>query len=736
MRARSRGPLRFALLLSPIVATGGAASGCGQPGADPQPEAHAQPQPPSFAAEVAPLVHRKCGACHHADGPAPFALLRYAEVRDHGAQIVEVTRSGFMPPWLPEPGQHAFVGEDERRLSPAELDLLAAWVDAGMPEGDPSRTPAPPIYAAGWSLGEPDRILRVAEPFELPADGPDVYRNLVIPVPAGAEGFVRAVELRPGSPRVVHHAVMRVDVSGEAARLDALDEEVGFDGMVFGGARMPNGHFIGWTPGKRPSPGSDARAWQLVPGAELVVQVHMRPSGKPESVQPEVGLYFASGPPSKPGIAAQLSSSRLDIPPGEADYRVDDQFRLPADVDLISIYPHAHYLGKRMRATARLPDGRTLELLRIDDWDFDWQDQYRYVEPIRLPAGSVIAMDYRYDNSAENPRNPASPPVRVQFGPSSTDEMAELILEVEPVDPRDYAALDRAFMGKWLAAQIDGLERALGPEPSAAQLASLAALLARAGRPIEAEARFEAALALDPTPNQAATRVDYALMLADLGRLDDADAQLDAAEQADPGYARTHLVRGNQARTAEQPEQARRAYLRAIAADPTLVEAHNNLGVTLEALGRPREAADAFARACELAPSRALFQQNRGRALEAAGQRDDALAAYRAALERDARDVRSLRGVAWILATHPDPEQRDAREALRVADTAGKLTQGRSPEVLEALAAALAELDRFADADRAMTQALALARSAGRSDLVTRYERQLERLGERRGLGD
>lgn len=683
--------------------------------------------PPTFARDVAPLVYAKCSTCHHDGGPAPFALIEYGEVRDHGEQIVDVTHRGYMPPWLPRPGELAFEYERERRLTDAEKQLLADWVAAGMPEGERAGAPRPPTFRAGWQLGEPDLVLEAEQAFELAADGPDIYRNFVIAAPSGSPRFIKAVELQPGPTSVVHHAVMRIDVTGEVRKLDAADPAPGFDGMVFGGAKMPGGRFLGWTPGKTPDPGTDERAWQLTSGADLVVQVHLRPSGKPEAIRPKIGLYYAIRPPSKIALSMELSSSDLDIAPGEADYRVTDSFELPADVDLISVYPHAHYVGKQLDGYVLLPDGTRRQLIEIDDWDFNWQDAYRFEQPLRLPKGSVIHMDYRYDNSAANPRNPSSPPQRVVYGPNSTDEMAELILEIEPVQPSDLALLDDAFMAKWLHAQITTTERKLAAAGDDPQLLStLAALLARAGQLPAAKRRFEASLALR---DDADVRVELALVLAALGEALAGEAQLDAALALVPEHPRAHLVRGNNAREAGRYADALASYERAIAADPGLAEAHNNRGVTHEKLDQPARAAESFAKAAELAPGRALFHENHGRALEAAMRPTEALAAYRRALDRSPGSIKAMRGVAWLLATHPDAKERDPAQALKIAETAGRMTGFRSPEIMELIAASLAANGRLAEAREAINRAIELAVAGNRADLATRYRSTLADMG-------
>ncbi|MEX1364521.1 MAG: tetratricopeptide repeat protein, partial [Nannocystaceae bacterium] len=530
--------------------------------------------------------------------------------RDHATQIAEVTASGFMPPWLPVAGHGRFRGE--RRLDEVARATLARWVEQGAPAGDLGRAPAAPSIPTGWSLGEPDLVLRTGEPFVLPADGRDVYRNFVIPVPPGPLRFVRAVQIRPGDPKVVHHGVMRVDLSGSVRRLDAQDPEPGFDGMVFAGARMPDGRFLGWTPGKVPDAGSDDRSWRLFGGSDLVLQLHLRPSGKPEPITAQVGLYFAARPPSRAALSMELSSTEIELAPGATDVHVRDQYTVPADVSVISVYPHAHYLGKRIEAWAQLPDRSRRWLVKIDDWDFDWQDQYRYVTPVRLPRGSTIHMDWSFDNSADNPHNPFSPPRPVKYGPASTDEMAELILEIEPDDPRQLPALDEDFRRKWLRGQATTLQRQLEREPDDADAAAnLGAFRQHLGEVPAAIAAYERALASDPEHLQA--NVELGIVLMATGQVARAVPRLRRAVEVAPDDARAHLTLANALRKQGDDSGAITHYRRAIAIDDGSAEAHNNLGIVLEARGELKEAAGHFARAVELSPQQPVFGKNLAR---------------------------------------------------------------------------------------------------------------------------
>lgn len=576
------------------------------------------PEAPTFAEHVAPLVYEHCTPCHHAQGSAPFAFEGYDDVRDHAQQIAEVTQSGFMPPWLPMEGRGAFEGT--RRLSEVARGTLARWVEQGAPAGDLSRAPAVPRSATGWQLGKPDLVLETGEPFLLPADGGDIYRNFVIPVPEQPPmRFVKAVEIVPGDPKVVHHGVLRVDLTGSVRKLDAEDPAPGFDGMVFAGAGMPDGRFLGWTPGKRPDPGSDARAFRLFGGSALVLQLHLRPTGKVEPITAKVGLHFASRPPTKPALSMELASGEIDLPPGATDVHVRDQYTVPTNVAVRSVYPHAHYLGKRIEAWAILPDGGRRWLITIDDWDFDWQDQYRFVRPVRLPKGSTIHMDWSFDNSAQNPHNPSSPPVHVGYGPSSTDEMAELILEVEPDDPRELPRVDEDFRRHWLQGQLAIQERTARERPDDADAAAnLGAFRQLLGDGAAAIAAYERALRIDPNHVQA--NVELGMVLMGEGKLPRAVALLRRATEVAPEQARSHLVLANALRKHGDADGAIASYRRALALDDALAEAHNNLGIVLEAKGELAEAATHFQRASELQPRQPVFGKNLARVRSKLGQ--------------------------------------------------------------------------------------------------------------------
>jgi len=439
--------------------------------------------PLSFTEHIAPIVFENCASCHRPGGSAPFSLLSYRDVASRAQRIVEVTQARYMPPWLPERGDAEFVGE--RGLDDGEIATIRRWVDAGAVEGDPAHLPPLPENASGWALGPPDLVVK-APAYTVPAGAPERYRNLVVPLTLSEARYVATVDLRPGHPSVVHHARIMVDTTASSRQFDAEDAEPGYDGMhLISKADNPGGHFLGWTPGKVTTRGADSLAWRLDPGADMVLQLHLRPRQETVTVEPEIAFYFAERPPTRTPTLIMLGVKIIDIPAGATDYTVTDAFTLPVPIQMLSIYPHAHYLGKEMEIYATLPNGRKRWLLHIKDWDFNWQDDYRYAQPIALPAGATLTMHYTFDNSSANPQNPNAPPRRVVYGSKSSDEMAELLLQVVPQNADDLARLRRDVSWKDETRDIAYLAHAAFTQGKAS---------AAAGRPDEAIRHFQQAL--------------------------------------------------------------------------------------------------------------------------------------------------------------------------------------------------------------------------------------------------
>ncbi len=415
----------------------------------------------TFSRDVAPILHRHCVSCHQPGEVAPFALATYADAARRARQIAEISALRRMPPWLPAEG---FGGpfEGERRLSAAEIRTLARWAAAGAPPGNLAELPAPPEDPDDWRLGKPDLEVRMPEAYAIAAEGPDEYRCFVLPLDLPGDRYVRAFEFRPGNRRVVHHALLFTDHSRAARQRDAESPGPGYP--CFGAPGfLPGGALGGWTPGSNPVVQPAGVAVRVRQHADLVVQLHFHPSGKPETEQSTVGLYFAAAPPRRRLFDIALGSREIDIPPGATRYRVTDSFTLPVPVEVAGVIPHAHYLCREMRGYAVLPSGKRRWLIRIPEWNFDQQDQYRYVTPLVLPADTRLVMEFFYDNSAANIRNPHRPPRRVVWGPGSADEMAGLHLQVIPVRETDIPELTQALWGKFMRAVGGGFYRP--PEP-------------------------------------------------------------------------------------------------------------------------------------------------------------------------------------------------------------------------------------------------------------------------------
>jgi tetratricopeptide (TPR) repeat protein/mono/diheme cytochrome c family protein len=595
----------------------------------------------TFNQDVAPILFRNCATCHRPGGAGPFSVLNYAEARRHATQIADVTRRRFMPPWLPAAGYGEFAGE--RRLGDHEIETLAQWVRGGAPEGS-ADPPSPPRFEVGWPLGEPDLVLRMPEPYTLPAGGADVFRNFVLPVPLGTTRYVRALEIRPGNSAVVHHANVLVDRTRSSRRLDALDPEPGFAGMdlrLESDVFDPDSHFLFWKPGTAPAPEPDDMAWTLDPGSDLVLNMHLQPSGRPEAVEAEVGLYFTDAAPTRFPMLLQLENdAALDIPPGAADFAVADDLELPLDVDVLAVYPHAHYLGKRLEAFATLPDGTRKPLVLIPRWDLNWQAVYLYREPVFLPRGTTVSMRFSYDNSPDNPSNPSDPPRRVSGGNRATDEMAHLWLQVVPRgdgvgrvvlqealarhrlarNPHDVAA--RFNLGSVLLLRgrpdeaLREFEAALAVDPGHATVRnSHATVLESQGRYAEAAAEFREVLRIDPDAPDA--RYNLANCLAAQGEFEEAveHFRLVAWSHPDDAAARDHLTAalqeaGNALLSAGQAGPAEDRYREALALRPDDAGIHNDLGSALLALGDLAEAVAEFERALDLDPRNDVAREN------------------------------------------------------------------------------------------------------------------------------
>jgi len=592
----------------------------------------ARAEPVTFYKHIAPIVYHSCAPCHRPGEPGPFPLLTYADVRKHAPQIVAVVKRRYMPPWLPEAGYGDF--QEERRLTDDQIRSIAELVRQGAPAGAAADAPPLPNFVPGWQLGEPDLVIEAAAPYRLPAGGPDQYWNFVLPLKIPSARWVKAIEIRPGNIRAVHHANVLIDRS-RSARMQEKTPGSGFPGMdlnIESDTFDPDSHFLFWKPGGTPWVEPDGMAWRADPGADLVLNVHMQPTGKPELVQPSIGLYFTDRPATKYPMLLQLEhDGALDIPPGDADFAVGDDFVVPMDMDVLAVYPHAHYLGHLLEGYAALPGGARQWLIRIPDWDPNWQSVYRFQEPVFLPKGAVVCMRYHYDNSAANPRNPNQPPQRVHGGNQATDEMAHLWLQVLPRGAGDRRMeLQEAIM-------LRRLEKYPGDFTSQFNLGALT--LVRGANP-DAIRYLRGAVAARPDHAVALNTLGAALLSA--GDVNEAAAFFEQALKANPRYTNARYNLANAFAEQQHWEQAAAGFRQVLAENPGDAAARQHLGEVLRLWGDQSTKQGSLAEAAvhlrdslDFRPDDAVLHSDLGAVLARLGRFREAVPEFEAALRLD-----------------------------------------------------------------------------------------------------
>jgi len=377
----------------------------------------------TYTRDIAPILNANCVVCHRAGEVAPFTLETYAQARVWARQIKDYTARRLMPPWKAVPGYGEF--HDKRWLTDEQIALIAKWADSGAPQGDPKDLPPAPKFPDPnrWTLGQPDLVLQPVRPYHLAAEGEDVYRNFVLPIDFKEDRYVQAMEFKPDNRAVVHHIVTYIDPTARSAEMDGKETEPGYTvpGVGIGIENAIWGEV--WVPGNEARRLPPGIAIKIPAGAKLVMQVHYHKTGKPEVDRSRMALYFAKGKVEKRIHTFPLGTFFLAIPPGRERHEVQADYTLPLDVQLRSIFPHMHMLGREMKVTATLPNGTVKPLIYINDWDFNWQATYYYKEPLALPKGTKLHLVAYYDNSEKNPRQTAHPPRLVTFGPQTTDEM-------------------------------------------------------------------------------------------------------------------------------------------------------------------------------------------------------------------------------------------------------------------------------------------------------------------------
>jgi Flp pilus assembly protein TadD len=635
-----------------------------------QARAAAKAAAPTWSKQIAPILYKNCTTCHHPGGAGPFSLLTYEDARRWSAQILTVTQSRFMPPWLPEPGFGDFA--DSRRLSDQDLASIRHWVNASMPAGAPAEAPPAPHYASEWQLGPPDLVLTAPESFTVPAGGQDLFRNFIYPVSVTHTRYVRAVEILPGNARVVHHANILIDRTAELRRQHPGDWKAGIPGMeleIGSGDRFdPDSHFLFWKPDTPAVVEPSGMPWRIDPGNDLILNTHLKPTGRLETVQPRIGLYFTDVPPTRMPMLLQLEhDAALNIPAGDSHFVVEDELRLPIAVYALGIYPHAHYLGKQLEAWAIAPDGKRTPLIFIKDWDIDRQSVYSYRKPLLLPAGSVLHMRYVYDNSSANPRNPANPPIRVHNGNRSTDEMGHLWLQVLPVHAQERSSAGHEIDSRMLLEHA-WMEHRLARDPGDSLAAyNLASLDTMSGNPSGAIAIYQKLAAAEPadSPNAARTATSLGAAQQESGDWQSALASYKHALTLDPQYADARYDLATLELHHDQYEAGASDYRALIQQHPEDAAAHGGLAAALAQLQQPDAARAEFDRALALDPAQPDTLVNYASLELAASNPQHAQELLTKAVATGARDAAIYQKLAFADQQTRHPEEAEA--ALRSA---------------------------------------------------------------------
>ncbi len=365
----------------------------------------------TYAADVAGILQNRCQSCHRPGQVGPFPLLTYDDARKHLAGIAEVVEDYRMPPWHADPRYGHFT--NDRSLDPKERATLLAWVEAGGPLGDASKVPAAKTFPGGWSIGTPDVVFEIPEPYVVPAQGVVDYVTVRVPTNFKEDVWIQAAEAQPTDRSVVHHIIVYVDDHGRGKN-PAKPRARGF-----GGGRD---HLVGYAPGDMPLQLPDGIGKKIPAGSDFVFQLHYTPNGKIRPDRSRVGLIFSKAPVKQEAFTLAIPNTRFVIPPGADNHEVRSTFNVPVEGYLLSFMPHMHLRGKDFEYGLTLPGKTRQTLLSVPAYDFAWQSYYALKVPIKLPVGARIDCIAHFDNSEKNPNNP-NPKQAVGWGDQTYEEM-------------------------------------------------------------------------------------------------------------------------------------------------------------------------------------------------------------------------------------------------------------------------------------------------------------------------
>ena len=387
---------------------------------------------PTFTKDVAPILYKNCTVCHRDGEIAPMSLLTYEDARPHAQAIIEELEGGSMPPWHADPKVGHF--KNDRRLSDADKATLLNWAKNGAPKGNPADLPAAPKYVEGWSIGQPDLVLQIPVEYKIPETGQIDYEYFELPTNLTEDKWVQAIEVRPGNRAVVHHVIAYMRTPQPERRPTGFRLAEGMNipneretprpkGINMFPRPQRTGAMIGgFAPGTNSMVYDPGSALLVRAGSTIVLQMHYTANGRGATDRTKLGLIFAKEQPKTELRYGTLVNGAFKIPPGAESHEVVAEMTTTADVTMQQMLPHTHLRGKDWEYTAYYPDGRVEKILSVPRYDFNWQTDYVFKEPLKLPKGTRIRAVAHYDNSTRNRANP-DPKAEVSWGDQTWEEM-------------------------------------------------------------------------------------------------------------------------------------------------------------------------------------------------------------------------------------------------------------------------------------------------------------------------
>ncbi len=396
--------------------------------------AYAQSAPsPTFTRDVAPILYKNCTSCHRPGEIGPMALRTYAEVRPYARAIAARVSDGTMPPWHADPAFGEYL--NDRRLAASDRETLVRWAASGAPEGNPQDLPPLPTFADGWMIGQPDVVLTMQEDYKIPASGTLEYKYFDVPTNFTEDRYIQALEVRPGNRAVVHHVIITMRSPEAPKRLTAFMFSPGMNRQPTPeeirskrelndrpAPRQQGAWLGGFAPGQGVRVYQPGTALRVPAGTILTFQMHYTANGTEGTDRTSVGLVFAKEKPQKEVLVLPLQNQNFVLKAGVPDTRVDAEMTIREDVTLWSALPHTHVRGKRWEVSIVDPDGTSKTILSVPKYDFNWQTDYVFKQPIHLAKGTKLRTSAWYDNSAGNKANP-DPTKDVTWGDQTWEEM-------------------------------------------------------------------------------------------------------------------------------------------------------------------------------------------------------------------------------------------------------------------------------------------------------------------------